>query len=64
MPIGKNKTIIQVIVHKDVKSFIDKYSKIFHLSVSEFCNIAICDKVLKLINTELEIENQKSKSID
>lgn len=64
MPIGKDKKIIQVIVHKNVKTFIDKYSNIFHQSASEFCNTAISEKIVKLMQMELDIENKKSDTIN
>lgn len=53
MAISKDKTILQVIVHKNVKTFIEKYSDIFQVSVSEFCNNAICEKILILMNSDL-----------
>lgn len=63
MSIGKDKKIIQVILHKDTKSFVDTYCSIFHVSVSEFCNDAICTKVISLMNNDLLKKRSLSEEV-
>ena len=52
--VGDDKAIIQVIVDKKTKKVINKYCKLFGLSVSAFCNMALCEKIIFLLNREIK----------
>lgn len=53
MAISENKTILQIIVDKKVEKFIRRYCNMFSLSVSNFCNLALCEKIICLMNKEV-----------
>lgn len=44
--IGSNKVLVQVCISKNALSYIQQYKKLFGVSVSHFCEIAIYDKIL------------------
>jgi antitoxin component of RelBE/YafQ-DinJ toxin-antitoxin module len=54
MAISKEKDILQIIVDKKTKKIIKKYCNLFGLSVSQFCNMALCEKIIFLLNRELK----------
>lgn len=45
--ISAKKTIIQVVVPKSVKTYIEKYISLFGGSISSFCSSAISDRIIK-----------------
>lgn len=53
MAISEDKVILQIIVSKKTKEFIDRYCQLFNLSVSYFCNLALCEKIISLMNKEV-----------
>lgn len=56
MPISDDKTLIQVIISKKTDELIYRYCKMFNLSKSQFCNLALCEKVISLLNKEVPCE--------
>lgn len=62
MAIGKDKTLLQVIVSKNTMEFVTKYCSMFGISYSQFCNLAICEKVLSLLNMEVKDEKTQENT--
>lgn len=58
MAISEDKTIIQVIISTNTNEFINRYCNLFGISKSQFCNLAICEKILSLLDEE--VKNEKT----
>lgn len=48
MAISENNKLIQVKISKLAYKFIKKYSEMFGVSISRFCEMAINDKICKI----------------
>lgn len=60
MSICDDKAILQIIVTKQLKKVINKYCKLFGLSVSNYCNFVLSEHMINLINNEYEsMKNKK-----
>lgn len=56
MAISESKTLLQVIVSHNTDEFINRYCELFGISKSQFCNLAICEKILSLLDKEVKYE--------
>lgn len=56
--ISENNKLIQVKISKLAYTYLKKYSDMFNVSISKFCEIAINDRIIKLGVFENEKENR------
>lgn len=52
--IGVEQTILQITVSKRLKKVIEKYCKLFGLSVSKYCNFILSEHMINLVINEHE----------
>lgn len=62
MAISEDKTLIQVIISRKTDEFINRYCQLFGISKSQFCNLAICEKILSLLDKEVPYEKKTSQN--
>lgn len=62
MAISEDKTLIQVIITKNTDEFLNRYCQLFGISKSQFCNFAICEKILNLFDKEVPYEKKTSQN--
>ena len=48
MSVGKENKLIQVKISKLAYQFIKKYSDMFNISLSKFCEMAINDQIIRI----------------
>ena len=50
--IGKDKRIVQVVISKLTYEYLKKYSELFGVSISSYCNSAINEKIIKSVDVD------------
>lgn len=57
--ISKDKRMIQVVISNLTYEYLKKYSELFGVSISSYCNSAISEKIIKSVDVDNYVKQLK-----
>lgn len=58
MSISKDKKLLQIVVNKNTHTLLEKYSKLFGFSISQLCNFLLSERIIEIINADINYNSK------